>query len=87
MVKQLLVLNLRNENYQNVKKSDLPDLIFPLKYQSFGTVAPQINSCLVLVGDVQNVQGLKEDLNIHPKFNDKDILLEAYRSYSKFFSA
>ena len=34
-----------------------------------------------------DVQGLKEDLNIHPKFNDKDILLEAYRSYSKFFSA
>ena len=34
-----------------------------------------------------DIQGLKEDLNIHPKFNDKDILLEAYRSYSKFFSA
>ena len=28
-----------------------------------------------------DIQGLKEDLNIHPKFNDKEILLEAYRSY------
>ena len=28
-----------------------------------------------------DVQRLKEDLNIQPKFNDKDILLEAYRSY------
>jgi|TARA_B100001964_G_C14226726_1_gene598007 dTDP-glucose 4,6-dehydratase len=30
---------------------------------------------------VLDIQGLKDDLNIHPKFNDKDILLEAYRSY------
>jgi len=28
-----------------------------------------------------DIQRLKEDLNIQPKFNDKDILLEAYRSY------
>jgi len=34
---------------------------------------------------VLDIQGLKEDLNIHPKYNDKDILLEAYRSYCEFF--
>jgi len=30
---------------------------------------------------ILDIQGLKEDLNIHPKFNDQDMLLEAYRSY------
>ena len=30
---------------------------------------------------VLDIRGLKEGLNIDPKFNDKDILLEAYRSY------
>ena len=30
---------------------------------------------------VLDIRELMEDLNIHPKFNDKDMLLEAYRTY------
>ena len=34
---------------------------------------------------VLDIRGLTESLNVHPKYNDKDILLEAYRSYCEFF--
>ncbi|SVC01663.1 uncharacterized protein METZ01_LOCUS254517, partial [marine metagenome] len=30
---------------------------------------------------ILDIRGLTENLNVHPKYNDKDILLEAYRSY------
>ena len=33
---------------------------------------------------VLDIRELTEDLNIHPKFNDKDMLLEAYRTYCNF---
>ena len=36
---------------------------------------------------VLDIQGLTEDLNIHPKFNDKDMLLEAYKTYCNFISS
>lgn len=45
----------------------------PILYPEQFMIADQ--DCLL------DVQGLKEDLNIEPKFNDKEILLEAYRSY------
>ena len=59
--------------------SFLDTVNLPILYPEQFRIADQ--NCLL------DIQGLKEDLNIHPKFNDKDILLEAYRSYSKFFSA
>ena len=33
---------------------------------------------------VLDIRELTEDLNIHPKFNDKDMLLEAYRTYCNY---
>ena len=57
--------------------SFLDTVNLPILYPEQFMIADQ--NCLL------DIQGLKKDLNIHPKFNDKDILLEAYRSYSKFF--
>jgi len=33
---------------------------------------------------VLDIKELMEDLNIRPKFNDKDMLLEAYKTYCNF---
>lgn len=53
--------------------SFLDAINLPILYPEQFMIADQ--DCLL------DVQGLKEDLNIQPKFNDKDILLEAYKSY------
>ena len=36
---------------------------------------------------VLDIEELTEDLNIQPKFNDKDMLLEAYRTYCHFINS
>ena len=33
-----------------------------------------------------DIEELTEDLNIQPKYNDKDMLLEAYRTYCHFIN-
>ena len=36
---------------------------------------------------VLDIQELKLDLNVHPKFNDQEMLLEAYWNYCNYFSS
>ena len=41
----------------------------------------------IYTNDHFTIEELTEDLNIQPKFNDKDMLLEAYRTYCHFINS